>query len=56
MCPHPHWLNVLPQPGSANVAVVATTDDGTHVSFNIVDANGRPVPVPIAATPIETAF
>jgi hypothetical protein len=56
MCPHPHWLNILPQPGGANVAVVATTDDGTHVSFNIVDANGRPVPVPIAATPIETAF
>jgi hypothetical protein len=56
MCPHPHWLAVLPQPGGSNVAVVATTDDGTHVSFNIVDANGRPLPVPIAATPIETAF
>jgi hypothetical protein len=56
MCPHPHWLAVLPQPGGSNVAVVATTDDGTNVSFNIVDANGRPVPVPIGATPIEAAF
>ncbi len=56
MCPHPHWLAVLPQPGGSNVAVVATTDDGTNVSFNIVDANGRPVPVPIGATPIEVAF
>jgi len=40
MCPHPHWLLVLPQPGGTKVAVVATTDDGLHVSFNIVDTNG----------------
>ena len=56
MCPHPHGLNVLPQPNGSNMAVVATTDDGMHVFFNIVDADGRPVPVPIAATPIEPAF
>jgi hypothetical protein len=56
MCPHPHWLSVLPQPGGSNLAVVATTDDGTQVSFNIVDANGRSLPVPIAATPIKPAF
>ena len=56
MCPHPHWLSMLAQPGGSNLAVVATTDDGAHVWFNIVDANGRPLAVPIAATPIETAF
>jgi len=56
MCPHPYALNVLAQPNGSNVAVVATTDAGMHVFFNIVDANGRPVPVPIASTPIEPAF
>jgi hypothetical protein len=56
MCPHPHWLIVLPQPGGTKVAVVATTDDGTYVSFNIVDANGTSRAVPIDKTPITPAF
>jgi hypothetical protein len=56
MCPHPHGLNVLAQPGGSNMAVVATTDDGMYVWFYIVDANGRPVAVPIVSTPIEPAF
>jgi hypothetical protein len=56
MCPHPHGLNVLAQPGGSDMTVVATTDDGTNVSFNIVDANGRPLSVRIASTPIEPAF
>jgi hypothetical protein len=55
-CPHPHGLSVLAQPNGSNVAVVATTDDGMYVWFDIVDANGRQVPVPIVSTPIEPAF
>jgi len=56
MCPHPHWLIVLAQPGGTKVAVVASTDDGIHVSFNIVDANGASQSVPIGNTPITPAF
>ncbi len=56
MCPHPHWLLVLPQPGGSEVAVVASTDDGLHVSFNIVDASGAATKVPISSTPIYPAF
>jgi Big-like domain-containing protein len=56
MCPHPHWLIVLAQPSGTKVAVVASTDDGLHVSFNIVDANGASQPVPIGNTPITPAF
>ncbi len=56
MCPHPHWLIVLPQPGGTKVAVLASTDDGTYVSFNIVDANGTSRAVPIDKTPITPAF
>ena len=56
MCPHPHWLIVLAQPGGTKVAVVASTDDGLHVSFNIVDADGASQPVPIGNTPITPAF
>jgi len=56
MCPHPHWLTVLAQPGGSKVAVVASTDDGAHVSFNIVDANGTSKSVTIASTPITPAF
>src|SRR5438067_11384085 len=56
MCPHPHWLIVLAQPGGTKIAVAASTDDGTHVSVNIVDANGTSKSVPIASTPITPAF
>jgi hypothetical protein len=56
MCPHPQWLMVLPQPGGTKVAVVASTDYGTYVSFNIVDANGTSRAVPIDKTPITPAF
>ncbi|TME80333.1 MAG: hypothetical protein E6I43_13480 [Chloroflexi bacterium] len=56
MCPHPHWLTVLAQPNGSKVAVVASTDDGAHVSFNIVDANGTSKSVTIASTPITPAF
>jgi hypothetical protein len=56
MCPHPHWLAVLPQPSGSKVAVIATTDDGSNVSFNIVDANGTSRAVPIDKTPITPAF
>ena len=56
MCPHPHWLTVLAQPGGSKVAVVASTDDGAHVSFNIVDANGTSKSVTITSTPITPAF
>ena len=56
MCPHPHSLLVLPQPGGSEVAVVASTDDGLHVSFNIADATGTSTTVPITGTPIYPAF
>ena len=56
MCPHPHWLIVLPQPGGSKLAVVASTDDGLRVSFNLVDANGTSRSVPIGSTPITPAF
>ncbi len=56
MCQHPHWLIALAQPGGTQVAVVASTDDGLHVSFNIVDANGTSQSVPIGSTPITPAF
>src|SRR2546423_2015301 len=56
MCPHPHWLIVLAQPGGTKLAVVASTDDGTHVSFTIVDPNGTSRTVPLASTPITPAF
>ena len=56
MCPHPHWLIVLAQPGGSKVAVVASTDDGAHVSFNIVDANGTSQPVPFGSTPLTPLF
>ena len=49
MCPHPHGLFTLPQPGGSKVAVVAITDDGLHVLFTIVDANGTSKSVPVAA-------
>jgi hypothetical protein len=54
MCPQPHYLGMLPQPAGSKVAVVAITDDGAHVSFTIVDANGtsRSVPVPAQITPL----
>jgi len=49
MCPHPHGLFALPQPGGSKVAVLAITDDGLHVLFTIVDANGTSKSVPVAA-------
>jgi hypothetical protein len=49
MCPHPHGLFTLPQPGGSKVAVVAITDDGLHVLFTIVDADGTSKSVPVAA-------
>ncbi len=49
MCPHPHGLFALPQPAGSKVAVVAITDDGLHVLFTIVDANGTSQSVPVAA-------
>jgi len=54
MCPQPHGLFDLPQPGGSKVAVVAITDDGLHVLFTIVDANGtsRSVPVPAQIGPL----
>ena len=48
-CPHPHGLFTLPQPAGSKVAVVAITDDGLHVLFTIVDANGTSKSVPVAA-------
>src|SRR3989441_2601612 len=48
-CPHPHGLFTLPQAGGSKVAVVAITDDGLHVLFTIVDANGTSKSVPVAA-------
>ena len=56
MCPHPHWLIVLAQPGGSKIGVVASMNDGSLVSFNIVDANGSSQPVPIGSTPITPAF
>ncbi len=56
MCPHPHWLIVLPQPAGTKVAVLVSTDDGTRASFTIVDANGTSRAVPIDKTPITPAF
>jgi hypothetical protein len=56
MCPHPHWLIVLAQPAGSKVAVVASMNDGSVVSFNIVDANGSSQPVPLTSTPIYPAF
>ena len=49
MCPHPYGLFALPQPGGSKVAVLAITDDGLHVLFTIVDANGTSKSVPVAA-------
>ena len=49
MCPHPHGLFALPQPGGSKVAVLAITDDGLHVLFTIVDAIGTSKSVPVAA-------
>jgi len=48
-CPYPHGLFALAQPGGSKVAVVAITDDGLHVLFTIVDANGTSKSVPVAA-------
>ncbi len=56
MCPQPHWLVVLAQPGGTKVAVVASMNDGSLVSFNIVDANGSSLSHPIGSTPITPAF
>jgi len=56
MCPHPHWLVVLPQPGGSKMAIIASMNDGSLVSFNIVDANGSSQPVSIGSTPITPAF
>jgi hypothetical protein len=56
MCPRPHWLIVLAQPAGSKVAVVASMNDGSAVSFNIVDANGSSQPVPLTSTPIYPAF
>jgi len=56
MCPQPHWLVVLAQPGGTKLAVVLSMNDGSIVSFNIVDANGSSQPHPIGSTPITPAF
>jgi hypothetical protein len=56
MCPQPHWLAVLAQPGGTKLAVVLSMNDGSIVSFNIVDANGSSQPHPIGSTPITPAF
>ena len=56
MCPHPHWLIVLAQPGGTKVAVVASSDDGAYVTFNIVDADGTSKSVQVVSTPIMPAF
>jgi len=56
MCPQPHWLAVLAQPGGTKLAVVAAMNDGSIVSFNIVDANGTSKSVPISSTPITPAY
>jgi hypothetical protein len=49
MCPQPHGLFALAQPGGSKLAVVAITDDGLHVLFTIVDANGTSKSVTVAA-------
>jgi hypothetical protein len=56
MCPQPHWLVGLAQPGGTKVVVVASMNDGSVVSFNIVDANGSAQSHPIGSTPITPAF
>jgi hypothetical protein len=56
MCPQPHWLVGLAQPGGTKVVVVASMNDGSVVSFNIVDANGSSQSHPIGSTPITPAF
>jgi hypothetical protein len=56
MCPQPHWLVGLAQPGGTRVVVVASMNDGSVVSFNIVDANGSSQSHPIGSTPITPAF
>jgi hypothetical protein len=56
MCPHPHWLIVLAQPGGTKVAVVASSDDGVYLTFNIVDADGTSKSVEVISTPITPAF